>query len=100
MSYLSRERFEKIKAEADLFAYTGWTISPSDLRDLINEVERLRTFAPPEEPADFGVKGVRDPDNRCDMFTPGTPTGACWGDGHYLCNECERFCQPTETESD
>jgi hypothetical protein len=42
----------------------------------------------------FGEFGVRDPDNRCDGFEPGTPLElhpagtACSGDGHYLCKEC------------
>lgn len=36
-----------------------------------------------------GTPGVRDPNNRCDMFSPGKPTnGGCQGDGHYLCAEC------------
>ena len=36
-----------------------------------------------------GTPGVRDPDHRCDMFSPGTPAnGGCQGDGHYLCSQC------------
>ena len=36
-----------------------------------------------------GTPGVRDPDHRCDMFSPGTPNnGGCQGDGHYLCAQC------------
>ena len=36
-----------------------------------------------------GTPGVRDPANRCDMFSPGKPTnGGCQGDGHYLCAGC------------
>ena len=38
------------------------------------------------------LPGVRDPDNPCDMFSPGTPTeGDCQGDGHYLCRQCVLF---------
>jgi len=24
-------------------------------------------------------------------FTPGTPSGYCWGDGHYKCKECKFY---------
>ena len=26
-------------------------------------------------------------------FTSGEPNGKCWGDGHYLCNNC-KFLRP------
>ena len=36
-------------------------------------------------PPGLGEPGVRDPDHRCDMYSPGKPTkGGCQGDGHYL----------------
>lgn len=36
-----------------------------------------------------GMPGVRDPDNVCEGFDPGTPAGTeCMTDGHYLCDEC------------
>lgn len=40
-----------------------------------------------------GMPGVRDPENRCDVFQPGTPGvyGDCGGDGHYVCRECSRL---------
>ena len=39
----------------------------------------------------YGEPGVRDPDNRCDMYSPGKPTnGECQGDGHHLCGMCAR----------
>jgi len=42
--------------------------------------------------ADGLLPGVRDLDNPCDMFSPGTPTdGGCEGDGHYLCRQCVLF---------
>jgi len=41
---------------------------------------------PPEE---YGAPGVRDPEHRCDMYSPGQPTkGGCQGDGHHLCAGC------------
>lgn len=37
-----------------------------------------------------GVPGQRDPEFPCCDFTPGKPHeyGHCYGDGHYLCEEC------------
>ena len=26
-----------------------------------------------------------------DDFKIGTPAGKCWGDGHYMCDECKYF---------
>lgn len=38
----------------------------------------------------LGDLHVRDPNNRCDSFEPGTSgSGECNGDGHYLCKECK-----------
>lgn len=39
----------------------------------------------------FGQAGVRDPDNPCEAFDPGEPSGDCSPDGHYMCQEC-RLC--------
>jgi hypothetical protein len=38
----------------------------------------------------------RDLDNPCSLFAPGKPShgGACEGDGHYLCNECDQLKWP------
>lgn len=38
----------------------------------------------------FGMRGVRDPDNRCDDFTATgyDGTGTCHSDGHFMCVEC------------
>lgn len=41
-----------------------------------------------------GLPGHRDPDNRCDVYTPKRVKDAfshfrdCQGDGHYLCKGC------------
>lgn len=37
----------------------------------------------------IGAPGVRDPANPCDHFAP--KQRDCLGDGHYLCDECERL---------
>ncbi|MHB9005129.1 MAG: hypothetical protein ACYC6C_13940 [Coriobacteriia bacterium] len=50
-----------------------------------------------------GVPTIRDPDARCDYYSPrrqyagGGGWGGCHGDGHYLCRECERY-EPEESE--
>jgi hypothetical protein len=36
----------------------------------------------------LGQPGMRDPDAPCDDFNPGTPSGECRTDGHYMCDEC------------
>lgn len=43
-----------------------------------------------------GVSGERDPDHPCEEFRPGTPgtAGNCYGDGHFLCNECGHLNKP------
>lgn len=45
-----------------------------------------------------GTPGVRDPDNPCEVYTPGIPgEGDCMSDGHYLCLECS---ERVEVEND
>lgn len=44
-----------------------------------------------EQSSPVGIAGQRDPDHPCDVFLPGAPSGSCYGDGHYLCNECEEY---------
>lgn len=34
------------------------------------------------------VAGIRDPANPCTAYEPGTPSGQCETDGHYLCDGC------------
>lgn len=52
-----------------------------------------------EEP--MGIPGRRDPNNRCDFYSPRSPQQGNWrdcnGDGHYLCKECCYF-KPEEEE--
>lgn len=62
-------------------------MEPLPLRELIQaRRERLAVASR------FGQQGVRDLDNVCMDFTPGTPEpGHCLGDGHYLCKECVEF---------
>ena len=42
-----------------------------------------------------GVPCVRDVDHPCHAYRPGRrsgePAGQCWGDGHYLCAECQDY---------
>jgi len=38
-----------------------------------------------------GIPGIRDQDSSCSMYRPGSPSGECFGDGHYLCLECEEY---------
>lgn len=45
----------------------------------LDDVEALLTDAPE----------ARDADRSCEHFVPGTPSGTCQGDGHYMCRECE-----------
>lgn len=47
-----------------------------------------------------GVAGERDPACPCDEFEPGDPGGDCYGDGHYLCNECEKYKPLTDEETE
>jgi hypothetical protein len=54
-----------------------------------------RRLADSIEPAHLpvvGRPGERDPENPCADFDPGTPSGECETDGHYLCAEC-RHCE-------
>lgn len=37
------------------------------------------------------VKEMKHPDCPTDDFTNGEPNGKCWGDGHYMCNDCKHF---------
>lgn len=38
-----------------------------------------------------GEVGIRDRMHPCEMFDYGPPTGTCWSDGHYMCNECKEL---------
>jgi len=41
-----------------------------------------------------GTPGVRDPDAICEEFEPGDPNwvqAGCFGDGHYLCQNCTQY---------
>ena len=44
-----------------------------------------------------GITGERDPNSTCEYYRPGAPgNGDCFGDGHYLCQECEEFSPEEE----
>lgn len=47
-----------------------------------------------------GIPHVRDAGAPCEYFVPGTPAGngACLGDGHYLCQECEEMTPEVDDE--
>lgn len=36
---------------------------------------------------------MRNKNEECpsDEFEDGTPSGSCWGDGHYMCESCKHF---------
>jgi hypothetical protein len=39
----------------------------------------------------YGVPGIRDVNNPCESYMPGNKESGfnnCWGDGHYLCEQC------------
>lgn len=44
----------------------------------------------------MGDAGVRDPDNPCIDFEPGSPSGDCDTDGHYLCLRCRKSVQHSD----
>lgn len=39
------------------------------------------------------MKRSDNPEDECPSndFTPGTPNGKCWGDGHYECKNCIHY---------
>lgn len=46
-----------------------------------------------------GVPGIRDPEARCNAYSPRKRTNQDWecpGDGHYLCKEDCAFYSPDE----
>jgi len=63
--------------------------------------EAAQKPAPAAERVPDGTPGVRDPDNPCEAFIPGTPHphGDCNTDGHYLCAECS-CCNPDAVPSE
>lgn len=60
-----------------------------------------RLAAKPIELAPDGLPGIRDRDNRCNVFEPRPRQPRdfhdCHGDGHYLCKECCHY-QPQWSE--
>jgi len=53
-----------------------------------------------DKACEIKVNDKRDPEHPCECFTPGEPGifGNCYGDGHYLCLECEEYVPPDEEE--
>jgi hypothetical protein len=40
------------------------------------------------------MENTKRPENEAcpsDDFESGEPKGKCWGDGHYMCNECKHL---------
>jgi hypothetical protein len=64
------------------------TLSESNLRDLIFHAQHMLERV--------GAPGLRDVDAPCPDFEPGTPSGSCETDGHYLCWECRQKGEPPE----
>jgi len=66
----------------------GWTfrLRVPELWRIANEAKRIVECRGP-----VGLIGQRDPEFPCAEFTPGKPAyGRCDGDGHYLCDQCEK----------
>lgn len=83
-----------VKTACEHWYNIGWPEDERPVAMLLRALELLDAH-PSVSGADavcteaVGTPGVRDPNNRCDMFSPGKPTnGGCQGDGHYLCAEC------------
>ena len=88
----SSDPYALVKAACEHWYNLGWPEDEKPVAMLIRALELLdgsvsRADAVCTEAV--GMPGVRDPDHRCDMFSPGKPTnGGCQGDGHHLCGEC------------
>ena len=88
----SSDPYALVKAACEHWYNIGW---PEDERPVAMLLRALELLDGSVSGTDavcteaVGTPGVRDPNNPCDMFSPGKPTnGGCQGDGHYLCAGC------------
>lgn len=54
----------------------------------VSAERRRARLAMKQDRAPDGIAHVRDVDNPCAYYEPGTPQGDFRGDGHHLCKEC------------
>jgi hypothetical protein len=57
------------------------------------------------ETVKYEIPGIRDTDNPCKSYTPGTKKwdrgfNHCEGDGHYLCVKCRYYKKENEDENE
>jgi hypothetical protein len=83
----ARQIDEALAILRDLVTADGLVTVTSDVpTGYVDAMDRARKLV-----GGGAVVDNRDPENPCEMFQIGKPSGTCEGDGHYRCSECVKL---------